>query len=111
MTWDDLDPRGKFTFMLCFMRTVPALVIVLEGVCVKSKVLSFQAQNPSQPTNIWLRLWVRPSDSWCSPGWGGTLYHRIFLPFLTYLFHSVNLNRFSARSGTEVPRLSSHTWV
>lgn len=73
MTWDDLDPRGKFTFMLCFMRTVPALVIVLEGVCVKSKVLSFQAQNPSQPTNILLRLWVRPSDSWCSPGWGGTL--------------------------------------
>lgn len=68
MTWDDLDPRGKFTFMLCFMRTVPALVIVLEGVCVKSKVLTFQAQNPSQPTNIWLRLLVRPSDSWGCPG-------------------------------------------
>ena len=46
-----------------------------------------------------------------SSGWGGTLYHRIFQPFLTYLFHSVNLNRFSVRSGTEVPRLSSHTWV
>lgn len=68
MTWDDLDPRGKFTFMLCFMRTVPALVIVPEGVCVKSKVLTFQAQNPSQPTNIWLRLLVRPSDSWGCPG-------------------------------------------
>lgn len=48
-----------------------------------------------------LELWVG----------GGTLYHRIFQPFLTYLFHSVNLNRFSARAGTEVLRLSSHTWV
>ena len=68
MTWDDLDPRGKLTFMLCFVRTVPALVIVLEGVCMKSKVLSFQAQNPSQPTNVWLHLLARPSDSWGCPG-------------------------------------------
>ena len=71
MTWDDLDPRGKFTFMLCFMRTIPALVIVLEGVCVKSKVLSLQAQNPSQPTNIWLHLLVRPLIPGAALGWWG----------------------------------------